>query len=210
MAAAEGTDLRDIAGESDIEGISGLWCASLGFSNRRLIEATARQYEGHPCYHAFNGPSNEPVIGLSSRLSHLVLGKCEGSPAKEASDRARARLLRRHGTGGTPHRTDPGPRGLLRLRPRSDVTGGLPRRSRQMNRAFGADGGRAARSPARSCRGAGDRHTRSAWGISRSRRHPGRAAPSRLFDRRERRPDANRGRTPAPGGGADMPDPSTT
>lgn len=45
MAAAEGTDLRDIAGKSDIEGISGLWCASLGFSNRRLIEDATRQYE---------------------------------------------------------------------------------------------------------------------------------------------------------------------
>ncbi len=69
--AAAGIDLRDVTGKSYIEGISGLWCAALGFSNRRLIEATTRQYERLPYHHAFNSQSNEPVIELSSRLSEI-------------------------------------------------------------------------------------------------------------------------------------------
>lgn len=71
MAAADGIHVRDIAGKSYIEGMSGLWCASLGFSNRRLMDAAARQYEKLPYYHNFNGRSNEPIIELSSRLSEV-------------------------------------------------------------------------------------------------------------------------------------------
>lgn len=45
----------DESGRSFIEGMSGLWCAGLGFSEKRLAEAAYRQMLELPYYHSFNG-----------------------------------------------------------------------------------------------------------------------------------------------------------
>lgn len=54
--------------ESDIEGLSGLWCASLGFSEGRLVEAARKQMEILPFYlsehqcpcQRFSSPTQDP------------------------------------------------------------------------------------------------------------------------------------------------------
>ena len=40
-------------GKEYIEGMAGLWCASLGFGNERLVEAADEQMRKLPFYHAF-------------------------------------------------------------------------------------------------------------------------------------------------------------
>jgi len=52
--------------------MSGLWCASLGFSNRRLIEAAQRQYEKIGFYHTFNHKTADIVIELAERLTSIA------------------------------------------------------------------------------------------------------------------------------------------
>ena len=49
----------DDDGNRYIEGLSGLFCASLGFSEERLVEAATRQMRKLPFYHSFGGKTNE-------------------------------------------------------------------------------------------------------------------------------------------------------
>ena len=59
-------------GNRYIEGLAGLFCASLGFSEERLVEAATRQMRTLPFYHVFGGKSNEPGIELAERLIKLA------------------------------------------------------------------------------------------------------------------------------------------
>ncbi len=43
IRGGEGVHVVDVDGNRFIEGMSGLWCAALGFSNRRLADAAHRQ-----------------------------------------------------------------------------------------------------------------------------------------------------------------------
>jgi 4-aminobutyrate--pyruvate transaminase len=71
ITRGEGVYVYDDAGNRYIEGMSGLFCASLGFSEERLVEAAARQMRKLPFYHVFGGKSNEPGIDLAERLIEL-------------------------------------------------------------------------------------------------------------------------------------------
>ena len=51
-----------------IEGMSGLWCASLGFNNRDLVEAATKQMEKLPFYHSFAGKVPEVAANLAEKL----------------------------------------------------------------------------------------------------------------------------------------------
>lgn len=64
----EGVYVFDDAGKRYIEGLSGLWCASLGFSEQRLVAAAKRQLEVLPFYHNFAGKAVEPAIDLAEFL----------------------------------------------------------------------------------------------------------------------------------------------
>ena len=72
IARGEGIYVYDDAGNRYIEGLSGLFCASLGFSEERLVEAAARQMRRLPFYHVFGGMANEPAIELAERLIALA------------------------------------------------------------------------------------------------------------------------------------------
>src|SRR6185503_13103862 len=52
------------------EGMAGLWCASLGFSERRLAEAAYRQMLELPFYHSFAGK----VPAISAELAERLIG----------------------------------------------------------------------------------------------------------------------------------------
>lgn len=72
ISGGEGIWVVDDEGKRYIEGLSGLWCAALGFSERRLAEAARRQMERMPYTHIFAHRSSEPVIELAERLVELA------------------------------------------------------------------------------------------------------------------------------------------
>ena len=88
----DGVYVWDDQGNKLLEGMSGLWCASLGFSEQRLAAAAARQFAQLPYSHMFTHRSTPPAIELSRRLVELApegIGKCffvnSGSEAVDAA-----------------------------------------------------------------------------------------------------------------------------
>jgi len=72
VTRGDGVYVWDEDGEKYIEGMSGLWCASLGFGKDRLAEAAARQMRELPFYHGFSQKSHPPQIELAERLLALA------------------------------------------------------------------------------------------------------------------------------------------
>jgi 4-aminobutyrate--pyruvate transaminase len=64
----EGIYVFDDQGKKYIEGLSGLWCASLGFSNERLVAAATRQLKTLPFYHNFAQKAVMPAMELAEFL----------------------------------------------------------------------------------------------------------------------------------------------
>ena len=64
----EGIYVYDEDGKKFIEGLAGLWCASLGFSEQRLVDAATRQMQTLPFYHNFAHKAVEPAIELADFL----------------------------------------------------------------------------------------------------------------------------------------------
>lgn len=71
ITGGDGIHVVDIDGNRYIEGLAGLFCASLGFSERRLADAATRQMNELPFYHSFGGKSHKPGIELAERLIML-------------------------------------------------------------------------------------------------------------------------------------------
>ena len=72
ICKGEGIYVYDNTGAKFIEGMSGLWCASLGFDNKELIEAAAKQMEKLPFYHSFAGKVPEVAANLSEKLLKIA------------------------------------------------------------------------------------------------------------------------------------------
>jgi 4-aminobutyrate--pyruvate transaminase len=68
ITRGEGVRVFDDAGKAYIEGLAGLWCTMLGFSETRLIEAATRQLRRLPFGHSFGHRAHEPGIRLAERL----------------------------------------------------------------------------------------------------------------------------------------------
>ena len=64
----QGVRVWDESGREYLESVAGLWCASLGFSNERLVQAAAAQMRKLPFYHAFTAKSHLPMIDLAEML----------------------------------------------------------------------------------------------------------------------------------------------
>ena len=64
----EGIYVFDDTGKKFIEGMSGLWCASLGFSENELINTITDQLKMLPFYHSFAGKTANPAIDLAEHL----------------------------------------------------------------------------------------------------------------------------------------------
>ena len=93
MTRGDGVYVEDDQGNRYLEGMSGLWCTSLGFSEPRLEEAATRQMQKLPYYQLFAGRANEPSIELSHRLiektRHLGMDKALfANSGSEANDQA--------------------------------------------------------------------------------------------------------------------------
>jgi 4-aminobutyrate--pyruvate transaminase len=68
IVRGDGVHVIDEHGKRYIEGMSGLWCASLGFSEARLADAAQRQMRVLPYYHSFSGKVPGPVPTLVDKL----------------------------------------------------------------------------------------------------------------------------------------------
>jgi len=55
-----------------IEGMSGLWCCGLGFSQQRLVDAATKQMQEMPYTHIFTHHANVPSIELAEKLTAMA------------------------------------------------------------------------------------------------------------------------------------------
>ena len=69
IVQGDGVHVIDEHGKRYLEAMSGLWCASLGFSETRLADAASRQLRRLPYYHSFNGKVPGPVTDLVAKLA---------------------------------------------------------------------------------------------------------------------------------------------
>ena len=72
LERGEGVRVFDTQGKSYIEGMSGLWCAGLGFSDAELAEAGIEQLRKLPYYHLFGAKGMEPAIELAEKLKEIA------------------------------------------------------------------------------------------------------------------------------------------
>ena len=68
----EGVYVYDSNGKRYLEGMAGLWCTSLGYGNRELIETTTEQMSKLTYSHLFGGKIHAPAIELADRISKMV------------------------------------------------------------------------------------------------------------------------------------------
>ena len=68
IVKGDGVHVIDEHGRRYLEGMAGLWCASLGFSESRLADAASHQLLTLPYYHTFSGKVPGPVTELVAKL----------------------------------------------------------------------------------------------------------------------------------------------
>lgn len=68
ITRGEGVYVYDDEGRRYLEGMAGLWCAALGFSERRLADAAYKQMCELPFYHSFAGKVPAISTELAERL----------------------------------------------------------------------------------------------------------------------------------------------
>jgi Adenosylmethionine-8-amino-7-oxononanoate aminotransferase len=72
LVRGDGVHVVDDAGQRYIEGMAGLWCASLGFNDGRLAEVASRQMQRLATYHTFNHRSNDACVALVEAISAIA------------------------------------------------------------------------------------------------------------------------------------------
>lgn len=92
IVSGEGCWVTDEQGNRFLDAVSGLWCASLGFSHPELIQAATEQMQRLPYYHSFMGRTAGPTEALAEKLvSRLpaplarVFFACSGSEAVDTA-----------------------------------------------------------------------------------------------------------------------------
>jgi 4-aminobutyrate--pyruvate transaminase len=71
MTHGDGAYVFDSQGNRYLEAMAGLWCTSLGFSNKRLIDAATAEYGKFGFYHTFNHKTPDVTIELAEQLVRL-------------------------------------------------------------------------------------------------------------------------------------------
>ncbi|MBL8674189.1 MAG: aspartate aminotransferase family protein [Rhodospirillales bacterium] len=72
VVRGKGIYVTDDDGKEYIEGMAGLWSASLGFDNARVAKVAHEQMLKLPFYHSFNHRSHEPAIELAEKLLSMA------------------------------------------------------------------------------------------------------------------------------------------
>jgi len=92
ITGGDGIFVIDQDGKRYLEAMAGLWCASLGFSERRLADAAYRQMQTLPFYHSFGGKVPAITLELSEALIRMApapMGKALfASSGSESNDTA--------------------------------------------------------------------------------------------------------------------------
>lgn len=113
MARGDGVFVHDDNGQKFYEGMSGLWCASLGFSEPELVEAAITQLRTLPFYHSFAGKTVNPAIDLAEMLiksapaagRNSQMSKVQfAASGSEANDTAIKMVWYYHAAKGTPEK----------------------------------------------------------------------------------------------------------
>lgn len=68
----EGVYVYDNTGKQYLEGMAGLWCTSLGYGNKELIETSNEQMKKLTFSHMFGGKSHQVGIDLADKLADMV------------------------------------------------------------------------------------------------------------------------------------------
>jgi 4-aminobutyrate---pyruvate transaminase len=72
LERGHGVWVYDTDGRPYLEGMAGLWCTSLGYSNEELVEAAREQMSRLPFSHLFSGRSHDPAIELAEVIKEIV------------------------------------------------------------------------------------------------------------------------------------------
>jgi 4-aminobutyrate---pyruvate transaminase len=72
LERGDGVWVYDVEGKPYLEGMAGLWCTSLGYSNRELADAAYQQMLKLPFQHIFSGRSHDPAIELAEKLKEIA------------------------------------------------------------------------------------------------------------------------------------------
>ena len=72
LERGEGSWVFDGDGKPYLEGMAGLWCTALGYSNRELVDAAMEQFRKLPFQHLFSGRSHDPAIELAEKLKEIA------------------------------------------------------------------------------------------------------------------------------------------
>ena len=92
ITGGDGIYVTDDDGNKLMEGVAGLWCASLGFGVERLAQVAYDTMKNIGYYHTYRHNSNEPSINLAEKLLSIapvpmskVLFQCSGSEANDTA-----------------------------------------------------------------------------------------------------------------------------
>lgn len=72
ISRADHVYIYDSDGNQILDGMSGLWCTNLGYSQARIKTAIAEQLEKLPFYNSFFKCSNEAAVELAGRLKEVM------------------------------------------------------------------------------------------------------------------------------------------
>jgi len=72
MQRGEGVYVYDNENNQYLEGMAGLWCTSLGYNNKELIEATTEQMSQLSFSHMFGGKTHQVAMDLSEKLATML------------------------------------------------------------------------------------------------------------------------------------------
>ncbi|MBX2859182.1 MAG: aminotransferase class III-fold pyridoxal phosphate-dependent enzyme [Cellvibrionaceae bacterium] len=72
LTKGKGIYIYDDQGKEYIEGMSGLWCTSLGYGNEELIEVACEQMRKLTYSHLFGGKTHPAAMALADKLSAMV------------------------------------------------------------------------------------------------------------------------------------------
>ncbi|MCW5699443.1 MAG: aspartate aminotransferase family protein [Rhodospirillales bacterium] len=72
IVRGDGVRVYDETGKGYIEGLAGLWCTSLGWSEERLVTAATEAMRNLPFYHGFGSKAAAPTIDLAEKLISMA------------------------------------------------------------------------------------------------------------------------------------------
>lgn len=108
IRSGDGIYITDNDNNCFIEGMSGLWCTSLGFSEIELAKVAFQQMQKLPYYHSFTGKTSLPSINLAEKLIATAPSNLEKvffcNSGSEANDTAVKLVWYYQASQGTPER----------------------------------------------------------------------------------------------------------